>query len=157
MKIGVTSQNFRTVTGHAGKARRFMVFEVAEDGAVLQSDRYDLPKDMSMHEHPHSAPHPIDDLNVLITGSCGEGFMQRMAKRGIKVIVTGETDPMKAVKAVATGEELAPPLPEDHEHDHDHDKDHCDCDHGHCDDKHDHDHDHDGGGCGCSCSSKGSH
>ena len=150
MKIGVTSQNFRNVTGHAGRARRFMVYEVADDGQVLHSDRYDLPKDMSMHEHSHSAPHPIDDLNVLVTGSCGEGFIQKLARRGIKVIVTGETDPMKAVKAVVTGEELAPPIAENHDHNHAHDH----CDHDQCECEHEHDHNHGHNGCGCSCSTK---
>ena len=29
MRIAVASQNFRTVTGHAGKSRRFLVFDVA--------------------------------------------------------------------------------------------------------------------------------
>lgn len=144
MKIGVTSQNFRTVTGHGGRAQRFMVFEVGEDGEVLQSDRYDLPKEMTMHEHSPSAPHPIDDFDVLITGSCCDGFMQKVARRGIKVIVTGETNPIKAVKAVATGEELAPPVPEVDDHD-------CECGHDHP--SHDHGH----GGCGCSSSEKGCH
>jgi hypothetical protein len=27
MRIGVTSQNFRTITGHAGKTRRFLVYQ----------------------------------------------------------------------------------------------------------------------------------
>ena len=28
MRIGVTSQNFRTITGHAGKTRRFLIYDV---------------------------------------------------------------------------------------------------------------------------------
>ena len=37
MRIAVTSQNFRTVTGHAGKARRFLVFDVLNDRSITES------------------------------------------------------------------------------------------------------------------------
>jgi predicted Fe-Mo cluster-binding NifX family protein len=123
MKIGVTSQNFRTITGHAGRARRFMVFEASPGGEVLQTETHDLAKELSIHEHPADAAHPIDGLDVLITGSCGEGFSRKLAARGVKVVVTGETDPMTAIKAVLSGAEPAPPL-EDH---HDHDLCECEC------------------------------
>ena len=35
MKIAVSSQNFRTVTAHAGKARRFIVFDLATPGQQI--------------------------------------------------------------------------------------------------------------------------
>ena len=34
MKIAVTSQNFRTITPHAGTTRRFLVYEAAEGGEL---------------------------------------------------------------------------------------------------------------------------
>jgi predicted Fe-Mo cluster-binding NifX family protein len=34
-RIGITSQNRRTVTGHAGRCRRFWVYDV-KDGQVLE-------------------------------------------------------------------------------------------------------------------------
>jgi predicted Fe-Mo cluster-binding NifX family protein len=116
MKIGVTSQNFRTITAHAGKARRFMVFE-ASDGCIVRTAELDLPKEMSIHEHPCHAAHPIDGLDVLITGSCGEGFLKKLAERGIRVILTSETDPQTAVAAVASGASLPQPLAEEDDHD----------------------------------------
>ena len=39
MKIGITSQNFRTITGHAGKTRRFLVFEPRADGQIGETGR----------------------------------------------------------------------------------------------------------------------
>lgn len=42
MRIAVTSQNFKTVTGHAGKSRRFLIYE-ARPGAD-PVDRFDLPR-----------------------------------------------------------------------------------------------------------------
>lgn len=100
MKIGVTSQNFRTVTGHAGKTRRFLIYEIDGEGNPVEVDRLDLPKDMSMHEWKGEA-HPIDVVDVLITAGSGEGFVNKMAQRNIRVVRTDETDPEAAVRALA--------------------------------------------------------
>jgi len=112
MKIAVTSQNFRTITGHAGKTRRFLVFEV-EDGKPELIEKLDLPRDMSFHELPHGNPHPVDGVDILITASCGDGFRRKMTERGIALVVTEETDPdvaashaaaeRKTVAAIASG------------------------------------------------------
>jgi len=114
MRIAVTSQNFRTITGHAGKARRFMLFEIAEGGNIFDAGKIDLPKSMSIHEHPVDEPHPIDGADVVITAGCGDGFRRKMASRGIRVVTTGETDPVIAATAFASGGLLAPPLPHVH-------------------------------------------
>jgi predicted Fe-Mo cluster-binding NifX family protein len=116
MRIGVTSQNFRTITAHAGRARRFMIYEDFPDGQIQRTGMLDLPIEMSIHGYPRNSAHPIDGLDVLITGSCGSGFLRKLADRGIRVIVTSETDPETAVKAVLSGAELPPgELEEDHQ------------------------------------------
>lgn len=113
MKIAVTSQNFRTITGHAGKTRRFLVFEA--DGAdVRELERLDLPKEQSFHELHGDAPHPIDGVDVLVTASCGDHFVTRLARRGIRVVATGETDPAIAALLVSTGQPLPPAAPHEH-------------------------------------------
>ena len=128
MRVAVTSQNFRTITGHAGKTRRFLLYEVTPDGAVNEAGRLDLPKAMSLHEQPAGAPHPLDTSDVLITGGCGNGLVQRLAAWGIRVVVTGETDPATAVTKLAQGEPLAPPAPAEHDHQHHHALGHaCGC------------------------------
>ena len=115
MRIGVTSQNFRTITGHAGKSRRFLVFEAEPgDGAPRETERWDLPKEMSLHAYRGDAPHPTASLDVLVTGGCGEGFIRRMASVDTRVVVTSETDPAAAVGAILRGEPLPPPGPRDH-------------------------------------------
>jgi len=106
MKIGVTSQNFRTITGHAGKARRFIVYE-ASDGDVAELERLDLPKEMAMHGY-QGAEHPVDQLDVLITAGCGDGFKRKMAARGIHVVTTSETDPEQAARKVAANLPVMP-------------------------------------------------
>src|SRR5512147_582014 len=97
MRIAVTSQNFRTVTGHAGKARRFMIFEAEPGQAPHEAERLDLDADMAIHGFDPGARHPLDGLDVLITGGCGEGFVRHMAARGVRVVRTAETDPAQAV------------------------------------------------------------
>lgn len=104
MRIAVTSQNFRTVTGHAGRARRFIVFEAREgEGSLLEVDRFDLDADQAIHGYGHQRPHPLDSMNVLITGGAGEGFVRHMAARGVQVVATPESDPLLAVQAFLAG------------------------------------------------------
>lgn len=116
MKIAVTSQNFRTITQHAGKSRRFLIYERDEaTGAARETARLDLPKEMSMHEF-RGEKHPVFEMDYLITASGGRGFIQRMAREGVEVIVTGEQDPLTAVQALIEGRPLAAPAPHDHDH-----------------------------------------
>jgi hypothetical protein len=168
MRIGVTSQNFRTITGHAGKTRRFLIFEQDATGAMREAQRLDLPLEMSLHEFrgddrqgwgspprgrmpegddrqgwgspprgrmpegddrqgwgspprrtvPAGDQHPLFALDALITESCGEGFIQRLARHGVRVIATSASDPLAAVTALASGQAL--PAPRSHDHNHDH-------------------------------------
>lgn len=103
MRIAVTSQNFRTVTGHAGKARRFLVFDVMNDRSITESERLDLPLDMAMHGFDDKRPHPLDGIDVLLTGGAGDGFVMRMARRGVQVVRTGEADPVTALHDLLAG------------------------------------------------------
>jgi predicted Fe-Mo cluster-binding NifX family protein len=114
MNIAVTSQNFRTITGHAGKTRRFIIFSHDTDsGEIKEIERLDLPKDMSMHSY-RGEDHPIRAANVLITGGCGEGFIRCMARWGIQVIATSETDPANAVRAYLDGKPLSAATSHEH-------------------------------------------
>jgi hypothetical protein len=117
MKIGVTSQNFRTITGHAGKSRRFLIFGQDEAGKPVVLERLDLPKEMSLHEY-HGEDHPIFRVDFLITGGSGSGFIQRLAARDVQVIATSETDPYRAAAGVFSGETLPPAAPHEHQHGH---------------------------------------
>ena len=111
--IGVSSQNFRTVTGHAGKARRFLLYETSGHGQVKETGRLDLPKAMSMHEF-HGDDHPLFGLDVVITAGCGDGFIRRMYAKGVTVIATSETDPARAAELIAAGKSLSPAAPHEH-------------------------------------------
>ncbi len=123
MKIAVTSQNFRTITPHAGKTRRFLVYEVGPNSEVAENERLDLDKMMTMHEFRgnHDA-HPLDQMDVVIAGSAGTGFVQRLHARGVRVVVTGETDPLQAITDYLN-DRIKPPAPHScnhHNHQHHH-------------------------------------
>jgi len=112
MKIAVTSQNFRTVTNHAGKARRFLVYNIDDNGNIEEGERIDLPKDMSFHELDHDAVHPVDGVDVLISASFGGGFAGKMQKRGITASLTVQDDPLAAVKEYLEKGQVLPAPPE---------------------------------------------
>ena len=118
MKIAITSQNFRTVTGHAGKTRRFLVYNGTTAVDMTEVERLDLPAEMAFHGFAGGA-HPVDGVEVLVTASAGEGFCRKMAERGIRVVTTAETDPRQAAIAVVT-DQVIPAAAHDA----------CDC-HGH--------------------------
>jgi predicted Fe-Mo cluster-binding NifX family protein len=103
MKIAVTSQNYRTVTPHAGRTRRFLVYTIDESGKPVEADRLDLPKTLSMHEFHGEGPHPLDAVDVMVSGSFGKGFVRRMARRGVTAVTTEKTDPVGAVNEYLAG------------------------------------------------------
>ena len=113
MKIGITSQNFRTITGHAGKTRRFLVYQADGPKHIEELERIDLPKAMSLHEY-HGEDHPLFDLDVLLTAGCGDNFQQRMHARQVTVVTTSETDPMTVLQKYLTGSPLQPAAPHEH-------------------------------------------
>lgn len=124
MRFAITSQNFRTITGHAGKARRFIIYDVQGPDEITEIKRLDLPAEMAIHGFDASLQHPLDETDFLITASSGEGFVMRMAQRGVRVVRTGETDPVEAIRGCYFGN-LKPPAP----HDADDDGHACGCHH----------------------------
>ena len=97
MKIAVTSQNFKSVTNHAGHARRYIIFEVGDDNKPVEVECLDLPKEMAFREFDDSGEHPVDVAGVIISQSFGGGFARRMKRRGIIASITKKDDPVEAV------------------------------------------------------------
>jgi predicted Fe-Mo cluster-binding NifX family protein len=98
MKIAVTSQDFRTVTGHAGRARRFLIFDVQPGAEPVETARLDLTREQSFHEAGTLGTHPIDGVAVLLSAGFALHFAQLMAERGIQAAITDRLDPVEAVK-----------------------------------------------------------
>ena len=102
MKIAVTSQNRRTITEHAGKCRKFWIYDT-EWGQIAGKTLLELPIEQSFHESSPHEPHPLDGVQVLIAGSMGPGLSRRLAAKGITALTTPETDPDRAVAAYLDG------------------------------------------------------
>lgn len=96
LQIAVCSQNRKTVTEHAGKCRKFWIYTV-DQGRVTGKTLLELPLEQSLHESPVDQPHPLDQVNVLISCGMGSGLKQRLLRRAIQGVVTAETDPDQAV------------------------------------------------------------
>ncbi len=120
MKIAVASQNRKTVTGHAGKCRRFWIYDIASGRAGARV-LLELPREQSLHAGGHDAPHPLDGVDALICAGLGEGLLARLRRRGIHAVATPESDPDRAVAAWLAGtlEEL-PAHAQGHDHAHGH-------------------------------------
>ncbi|MEN8130338.1 MAG: NifB/NifX family molybdenum-iron cluster-binding protein [Pseudomonadota bacterium] len=114
MKIAVTSQNRKTITEHAGRCRKFWIFEV-ENNAITNKKLLELPKEQSFHDSSPHEPHPLDVVDVLIAGGMGEGLMRRLGRKGIKGVVTQEVEPEKAVLLYVEG---SLKIAQSHQHSH---------------------------------------
>lgn len=109
MKIAVSSQNLSTISGHAGKCRKFWIYE-AEGKRVARKDLLELPLAQRFQACAPDSPHPLDVVNVLITGGMNTGLYQNLKQKGILAVSTTETDPDLAVAAWLDGDlETMPP------------------------------------------------
>jgi predicted Fe-Mo cluster-binding NifX family protein len=115
MRIAVASRDGLTVAGHIGKCRDWIVFE-ADDAEqydqpqVQQVAKISLQKKQLFHYYKDDAPHPLADCQAVIGASAGESFVRKMAHRGIRAILTAETNPAKAV-ADYVKQQMIPPRP----------------------------------------------
>lgn len=106
MKIAISSRDFTNITGHAGKASHFLVFQAEPNQEPQLIEKVTLSKEMTFHEyHVNSptAPHPLDGTELIITTSAGENFQQRVTARGIRLVITEETDPVTAIHLFFAG------------------------------------------------------
>ncbi len=109
MIIAVCSnKDYQQVTGHAGQARRWMIFDADDQSAPRLISKLELDKAQTFHHFKDDSPHPMDDIEVLLASSSGDSFVKRMQRRGVEVVLTAETDPISAVNNYIT-DKLKPP------------------------------------------------
>ncbi|MCK6391085.1 MAG: NifB/NifX family molybdenum-iron cluster-binding protein [Azonexus sp.] len=114
--IAVTSQNRRHITGHAGKCRKFWLYEI-DGGRVCNKRLLELPPGASLHDQRHALAPALADIDVLICGGMGGNLYERLMLRGIRPVITIEQQPDDAVRALLANQ-LAnyPPHPSAHAH-----------------------------------------
>jgi len=101
MRIAVTSQNRLTVTGHAGRCQRFLVYEL-EGGVTTSRALVEVDEAQTLHQH-HELPPGLGRLDAFITGGMGQGLFARLTALGITPVVTSETAPDAAVAGLLAG------------------------------------------------------
>ncbi len=102
MKFAVASDDFQSVSGHAGHAARFLVFEAETGKEPVEIARIDLTEDQTIHNFQGGA-HPLDGVEVLIAGSAGSCFVERMRERGIVTVAVKGITAAMAVSAYLAG------------------------------------------------------
>jgi predicted Fe-Mo cluster-binding NifX family protein len=118
MKIAVASQNRREITDHTGRCRKFWIYEI-ESETIANKALLELAKEQSFHDSSPHNPSPLDGIQILIAGGMGNGLVRRLENRGIKPLITSETNPDKAVEGYLN-DTLATKPAEPHEHNHKH-------------------------------------
>jgi len=109
MKIAIATKDFTTVSGHAGQARQWLVYDLSNHRSsqlLPAPTQVNLEKGQVLHTFEDDAPHPLDGVDLIICGSAGDGFIRHMRKRGADVLLTGETDPAVAITCILAGEAL---------------------------------------------------
>ncbi len=99
MQIAVTSQNRRTITEHAGKCRKFWIYDV-EKGVLTGKRLVEIGIEESLHASAGQLAEALAGITTLITGGMGPGLYERLMQRGILPVVTMEKDPDAAVTAM---------------------------------------------------------
>ena len=109
MKIAIATKDWLSISGHAGQARCWLVYDFGQAplaGSLPQSQCLELAKHQVMHCFEDDGPHPLDGVDIVVAGSAGDGFVRHMKKRGAEVLLTGETDPAAALTRILDGEAL---------------------------------------------------
>ena len=99
MQIAVTSQNRKTITEHAGKCRKFWIYDV-EKGVLTGKRLVEVSIEQSLHASAGQLAEPLAGINTLITRGMGPGLYERLIQSGILPVVTMEDDPDAAVSAM---------------------------------------------------------
>lgn len=109
MKIAIATQDFIEVSGHAGQARQWLLYDLSEHQAnrlLPAPQRIELAKEQILHTFEDNESHPLDRVDIVVAGSAGDGFIRHMRKRGADVLLTGEKDPAAAITRILAGEAL---------------------------------------------------
>jgi predicted Fe-Mo cluster-binding NifX family protein len=64
MQIAVTSQNRKTITEHAGKCRKFWIYDL-EKGVVTGKRLVEVSMEQSLHASSGLLAEPLAEINIL--------------------------------------------------------------------------------------------
>jgi len=139
-KVAVTTGKTGTrVAEHAGHVKFFKIYEITED-KITGIETVELDEGQTLHDMLHRYPidfsgHPLEDVQIILTGGIGMGAIQKLFSVGKRAYMIAEKYTDEAIDKLLAGT-LQALDPREHQHDHHHD-------HHHHDHHHDHHHTHD--------------
>jgi predicted Fe-Mo cluster-binding NifX family protein len=107
MKIAIASKdNWKKVSGHAGQTKDWLIFDCEPGKPIPEPQHIQLGKEQLPHHFQDDGPHPLQGVEIFIAASAGDGYVRHMQKWGAQVLLTGEDDPILALKKILNGEAL---------------------------------------------------
>ena len=110
MKIAIATKDWQTVSGHAGKACCWLLYEPGawhgRYGRLACARARGACEGPSVPSLPRRRPPPPRRHRYRGGGQRRDGFIRHMQKRGVQVLLTGETDPAAALTRILAGEAL---------------------------------------------------
>ena len=92
MKIAIaTKANGTQVSGHAGQATDWLVYDCQPGATLPEPQHIELTKAQLPHHFQDDGPHPLHGVEVVVAASAGDGYIRHMEKWGAQVLLTGET------------------------------------------------------------------
>jgi len=108
MNIAVSSIDGKTICGHLGKCKDFIIYKT--DGKEIQSKSFistggACPGNGDDHgaAHTHNVS-PFDGCRAVITQGMGQGMLNGLLQAGIQPVITDQSDPDTVVLKFLTGE-----------------------------------------------------
>lgn len=109
MQIALPTEDGSKLSGHAGQARRWALYDCRPGAPLTELRCVVLERPQLFHHWPDTtslATHPLAATEVIIAGSAGANFVERMRRRGVRVVQTGETQVVDAIEKFLAGEAL---------------------------------------------------
>ncbi len=107
MKIAITTNNKKDITAHAGGCRHYLIYTVEKE-KVINKELLHFKKEQTLkytfhHDTNMEPQNKIFDMDIVLTGSIGQGAILKLAKQNVKAYIIEETDPDIAIEKLLNG------------------------------------------------------
>jgi predicted Fe-Mo cluster-binding NifX family protein len=106
IRVAVASQNRRSVTAHAGRCRRFWVYDL-QGGEAGPGKLVELAKEGTLHALRPGIPPELSDLDVLIAADLCDNLCRRLERHGIEGLASTCATPDEAVRELLAERSLS--------------------------------------------------
>ncbi len=109
MNIAVSTTDGKTICGHLGKCKDFIIYETDGKDVISKSIRRSGGACPGHGDHGDSGGHvhnvsPFVGCHAVITQGMGQGMLDGLVQAGIQPVITDQTDPDTAIANFLNGE-----------------------------------------------------